>query len=356
MNTLWINYLFIGIFTRFLITNKLVDIINLGLEMKIGVVIPCYRVKNKIVDVIARIPVNIIEKIYVVDDCCPEQSGIFVQNNCQDDRVKIIFNPINLGVGGAVKRGYEQAIIDKIDIIVKIDGDGQMDPELIPYFISPLTRCRADYTKGNRFFKIQYLKSMPKLRLFGNTMLSFITKLSTGHWRIMDPTNGYTAVRVNLFQYIDLIKVDNRYFFETDMLFQLGLIKARVIDIPMQAIYADEKSGLSIKKIMFEFLYKHMKSFFKRICINYFLRDFNVGSVLLLIGFFSSLIVLFMGVPLWLRNEHLNQFTPVGTIIFYLIWAMSGIGGFLGFLLYDVFAQSHHSIMDLINLSDEFNT
>ena len=239
--------------------------------MKVCVIIPCYRVKDKILDVISTIP-SFIGKIYVINDCCPESSGQFVLENIQDPRIQVIFHDNNSGVGGALKTGYTHAIKDGFAIAVKIDGDGQMDPHLIEKFIMPLIHNKADYTKGNRFFKLKNLRSMPKVRLLGNSGLSFITKLSTGHWNIMDPTNGYTAIRCDLLDYLDLDSIDNRYFFETDILYQLGLIRARVVDVPMVAKYEDENSSLSVKKVLFEFSYKHFKLFFNE----FFSSRFNI--------------------------------------------------------------------------------
>lgn len=315
--------------------------------MKICVIIPCYRVKNQILKVIQTIPA-IIDKVYVIDDCCPEESGLYLERNDFDSRVEIIFHSINKGVGGALKTGYQKAIEDGFDIAIKIDGDGQMDPNLIPKFITPLIHNKADYTKGNRFFRLKYLKTMPKVRLFGNSGLSFITKLSTGHWNVMDPTNGYTAIRIDVLDYVDLDSIDNRYFFETDLLYQLGLIRARVVDIPMVAVYEDEHSSLSIKKVLFEFSWKHFKLFFKRIGINYFLRDFNIGSIFLILGTIFTLITLISGIPLWVHNAELSLETPVGTIIKYLLFSLIGLGGLSGWIMYDIFSQPNNAITDLL--------
>ena len=321
--------------------------------MKICVIIPCYRVKNQILKVIQTIPA-IIDKVYVIDDCCPEESGLYLERNDFDSRVEIIFHSINKGVGGALKTGYQKAIEDGFDIAIKIDGDGQMDPNLIPKFITPLIHNKADYTKGNRFFRLKYLKTMPKVRLFGNSGLSFITKLSTGHWNVMDPTNGYTAIRIDVLDYVDLDSIDNRYFFETDLLYQLGLIRARVVDIPMVAVYEDEHSSLSIKKVLFEFSWKHFKLFFKRIGINYFLRDFNIGSIFLILGTIFTLITLISGIPLWVHNAELSLETPVGTIIKYLLFSLIGLGGLSGWIMYDIFSQPNNAITDLLE-DFEFN-
>lgn len=151
-----------------------------------AVVIPAHKVKAHIMGLIDEIGLD-VDKIYVVDDACPMQSGAFVQAHCSDPRVVVLTNPINLGVGGAVMTGYQAAIADDMDIIVKLDGDGQMDPALIPDFIAPIVSEHADYTKGNRFFNLEGVQSMPKVRLFGNAVLSFMTKLSSGYWDLIQP-------------------------------------------------------------------------------------------------------------------------------------------------------------------------
>ena len=177
-----------------------------------------------------------------------------------------------------------------------------MNPALIPKFLNPIISNYADYSKGNRFFKIKYLKQMPTARLIGNAGLSFISKLSTGYWNIMDFTNGYIAIRCDILQYIDLDDIDNRYFFETDMLYQLGIIKAKVVDIPMESVYEDEHSSLSVFSSLFEFSIKHVKLFCKRIFINYFLRDFNAGSIFLILGLTFLLLSLYSSSSLCASN------------------------------------------------------
>ncbi|GBQ28147.1 glycosyltransferase [Acetobacter estunensis NRIC 0472] len=161
--------------------------------MSVGVVIPSYKVTAHILDVISRIGPE-VQKIYVVDDCCPDRSGDLVERSCTDARVTVVRHEHNQGVGGAVMTGYRAAIRDDVDVIVKIDGDGQMDPALVPEFVAPILTGHADYTKGNRFFNLEGLSSMPGMRLFGNAVLSFMTKISSGYWSLFDPTNGYTAI------------------------------------------------------------------------------------------------------------------------------------------------------------------
>ena len=280
----------------------------------ITVVIPCYKVSNSILKVIQNIDDN-IQNIIVVDDCCPEKSGELVLSSTQDKRVTVIFHPTNLGVGGAMKTGYKKALELNSDIVVKLDGDGQMDPSLIIDFAIPILIGEADYTKGNRFYSPESLVKMPLVRLFGNGILCFINKVVSGYWTIMDPTNGYTAIHAVALKNLPFEKIDNRYFFENDMLFRLNTIRAKVEDIPMKALYGDEKSNLCVFKTMVQFPFKYASRFFKRISYNYYIRDFNIGSLEFFFGVLLFGFGLLYGLYNWIHSAFLNMDTPVGTII-----------------------------------------
>ena len=249
----------------------------------ISVVIPCYRVTQHILSVISKVGQE-VSHIYVVDDCCPDESGKLVRDNCSDSRVKVLYNHKNQGVGGAVMRGYQAAIKDGTDIIVKIDGDGQMNPALISTFVAPILLGEADYTKGNRFFNLEYLSGMPYVRLFGNAVLSFLTKLSSGYWDLFDPTNGYTAIHSSVALRLPLHKISRRFFFETDILFRLNVLRAVVVDVPMEAVYMSEVSNLKVSNVIGEFLLKNMRNTIKRLFYNYYLRNFSVASIELPLG------------------------------------------------------------------------
>lgn len=249
----------------------------------VAVVIPCYKVSTHILAVLRDLG-DEVGAIYVVDDKCPENTGCLVADQCHDPRVKVIFHEINKGVGGATISGYRQAIADGASVVVKIDGDGQMDTSQLRRFVQPILDGNADYTKGNRFFDIEFLSSMPRLRLFGNSVLSLVSKVSSGYWDIMDPTNGFTAIHATALKHLPLDKVDQRYFFESDMLFRLNVLRAVVQDIPLEARYGDEQSNLNIARVVKEFPPKYLNRFAKRIFYNYFLRDFNAGTVELLFG------------------------------------------------------------------------
>lgn len=300
----------------------------------IAVVIPSFRVKNHVLSVIERIGPE-VERIYVVDDCCPERSGDWVEQNCRDPRVRVLRHEKNLGVGGAVMTGYRAALEERADIVVKVDGDGQMNPALLPRFVAPILAGKADYTKGNRFFSPEDLRGMPFVRLFGNSGLSFVSKLASGYWDVMDPTNGYTAIHRGALSLLPLDKIDNRYFFESDMLFRLSTVRAVVRDVPMSAHYADETSSLRVSKVLFEFPPKYFMRIVKRIFYSYFLREFNVGSVQLIVGALLFLFGVGYGAYHWLVALQTGP-APTGVIMLAALPTMLGFQLLLAALGFDV--------------------
>ncbi|PRC93958.1 glycosyltransferase family 2 protein [Solimicrobium silvestre] len=309
----------------------------------ISVVIPCYRVTQHILAVIDGIGSE-VSQIYVIDDKCPDHSGNFVRANCRDQRVVVIDHLENQGVGGAVMSGYVAALAGGADIIIKLDGDGQMDARLIPNFIAPILSGEADYTKGNRFFDLEQIRAMPTVRLFGNAVLSFITKVSSGYWDIFDPTNGYTAIHAEALRHLPFKKISHRYFFESDMLFRLNTLHAVVVDIPMDANYGDEVSNLKISKIVTEFLGKHIRNFFKRLFYNYYLRNMSLASIELPLGVGLVLMGGSYGVWHWLNSARIDTATPAGTVMLAALPILMGIQLILAFLAYDIASVPHRPI------------
>lgn len=304
-------------------------------QTRIAVVIPTYKACNHIPDVISEIGPE-VSQIYVVDDCCPDNTGEFVGRHCKDKRVVLIRHEVNLGVGGAVITGYKRAIQDGMNILVKIDSDGQMSPALISDFVAPILEGEADYTKGNRFFDLEKLRSMPKIRLFGNAVLSLMCKLSSGYWNLFDPTNGYTAIHANVASHLPFEKISRRYFFETDMLFRLNTLRAVVVDIPMYAKYGDELSGLKISKIVGEFFLKHLRNFSKRIFYNYYLRDMSLASIELPLGLLLLGFGLLYGGYHWADSAQAGIPTAAGTVMLSALPILTGAQFLLGFVGYDV--------------------
>lgn len=304
-------------------------------NQRLGVVIPCFNVRKHILKVIADLGPE-VDCIYVVDDSCPEGTGQYVKDENKDRRVTVLFNKQNLGVGGATKAGYERAIRDQIDIIIKVDGDGQMDTHLIPQLVLPLVEDRADYTKGNRFFNLKHLSKMPVTRIFGNALLSLLSKLSSGYWDLFDPTNGFTAITQQAAKNIPLDKVSNSYFFESDLLFRLNTIRAVVVDVPMDAKYGDEKSNMRVSIVAFEFFFKHLRNFGKRIFYNYYLRGMSLASIELPIGISLFFFGVCFGAIHWIQSLQTGLATPVGTVMLAAMSVLIGLQLILAFLAYDI--------------------
>jgi glycosyltransferase involved in cell wall biosynthesis len=316
-------------------------------EPLIAVVIPCYRVRAQILDVLGRIGPE-CGRIYVVDDACPEASGKAVQEHCRDPRVRVLFHETNQGVGGAVMTGYAQALRDGAAVLVKMDGDGQMDPALLPRFLGPILRGQADYTKGNRFFDIEGVRSMPLVRLLGNTVLSFLAKLSSGYWNVFDPTNGYTAIHAAVARLLPLDKLSRRYFFESDLLFRLGTLRACVVDVPMTAVYGAETSSLRVRAVAFDFFWRHAVNTVKRIFYNYFLRGFSAASVELVLGTALAAFGAAFGAWAWIVNEARGTAASTGTVMLAALPVILGMQFLVSFLANDIAAVPHQAIHPLL--------
>jgi len=306
-----------------------------GLVPKIAVVVPCYKVREWVLGVIGGIGPE-VQRIYVVDDACPQDTGQWVQSQCSDARVRVIRHAQNQGVGGAVLSGYAAAMADGMEIIVKMDGDGQMDPSLLLDLVTPIIDGDADYTKGNRFFDLEGIGAMPVSRLVGNAVLSFMTKLSSGYWDVFDPTNGYTAIHRDVAQRLPFEKISRSYFFETDMLFRLNVLRAVVIDVPMPARYGSEVSNLRISSVFGEFLRKHAKNFIKRIFYNYYLRDMSLASIELPVGLLLMVFGFTFGAYHWINSMAKGQWTPVGTVMLAALPILMGLQFVLAFVANDI--------------------
>jgi dolichol-phosphate mannosyltransferase len=303
---------------------------------RLAVVIPCYRVSRQIGDVLGAIGPE-IWRIYCVDDACPEQSGRVVEQRAAvDPRVKLLVHERNRGVGAAVVTGYRQALDDGAEIIVKLDGDGQMDPTRICELTAPLRDGEADYVKGNRFYHLESLRAMPVARLIGNAGLSFLSKLSTGYWNLFDPTNGYTAIHAAVVRRLPLGKLHPRYFFESDILFRLNTLRAVVTEVPMDARYGEEKSSLSLMKAFVQFPIYHARNCTKRIFYNYFLRGFSVASINLVVGFALLLFGLIFGVTEWIAAAQRQVPASSGTVMLAALPVIIGSQLLLSFLSFDM--------------------
>ena len=313
-----------------------------GGRPRVGVVIPCYRERDRVLDVIACIG-DEVERIYVVDDHCPDRTGDHVQRECDDPRVTVLRHDVRQGVGGATVTGYRRALEDECELIVKLDGDGQMDPAMIPRLLAPIRNGQADYSKGNRFYRLEDLAEMPRLRLVGNGALSLLTKLSTGYWDLFDPTNGFTAIHARVARALPLHKLSRGFFFESDMLFRLATIRAVVQDVPMASSYGG-RSSLRISRVVGSFLVKHVANTFKRVFYGYFLRSFNIATVELVLGWALVAFGTTVGVREWSRSIREGIDASSGTVMLAALPSILGVQLLLAFQSYDMQHQPRRPV------------
>lgn len=267
-----------------------------------------------------------IKLVIVVEDASPDSTAAQVTAAAKKDRrILLIRHSINTGVGGAMISGFRKALELGAQIVVKLDGDNQMDPAYLPALLTPLIQGRADYTKGNRFRDFASLRNMPFIRRMGNLGLSFLTKAATGYWNIFDPTNGFFAARAEVLARLPLDRIDKRYYFETSMLANLYLQNAFVLDVPIPARYGDETSSLSIQRTLFEFPFKLLRTFLQRIFLKYFLYDFSMMSVYLLAGIPLLLFGLIFGTVKWIQYASINVPAPTGTVVLPTLSVILGI-------------------------------
>ncbi|NMB61928.1 MAG: glycosyltransferase family 2 protein [Chloroflexi bacterium] len=289
----------------------------------IAVIIPAYNVEQYIKKVIGGLP-SYIDFIIVIDDCSKNHTAQEI-NKIKDSRIHLIKHTKNKGVGGAMLSGYQVAYDLGADIMVKIDGDDQMDPQYIMPLLAPILDLEADYAKGNRFLHMKELQKMPIIRRIGNWGLSFLTKLASGYWNIFDPTNGYTALHREAYILLNKEAIDKDFFFETSTLIQLQRGRAVVRDVPIPAQYENQSSNLSPLRTFFTFPPKLFKNSLKRISFQYFLYDFTAVSVYLSVGIPSIIFGTIWGLGKWIASIRTGIVTSTGTVLIAVLPIIIGV-------------------------------
>ncbi len=288
-------------------------------------VVPAYRVEGQIQAVLRELP-SFLTHIIIVDDASPDRTAELVRAAAKRDRrLTLVQHDRNQGVGGAMITGFRKALELGAEIVVKIDGDGQMDINHLADLIAPLIEGRADYTKGNRFRDFAALRRMPLIRRVGNIGLAFLAKAATGYWNLFDPTNGFVAIRAATLAQLPLDQIDHSYYFEISMLANLYLLGAVVQDISMPAQYKDEVSNLMIERVLFEFPGKLLGTFVRRAVLKNFLYDFSMVSIYLLTGLPLLLFGMIFGAYKWLQYWRAGVPAPTGTVILPTLSVLLGI-------------------------------
>jgi dolichol-phosphate mannosyltransferase len=305
-------------------------------KYRIAAVVPAYRVEGEIENVLCEIP-SYVRHVIVVDDASPDATSSIVAGLVQrDPRMILLRHDHNQGVGGAMVTGFRQALTLDAQIIVKIDGDGQMDVGHLPELILPLIEGKADYAKGNRFRDFMALQKMPFIRRLGNMGLGFLAKSATGYWNIFDPTNGFLAIRGETLAQLPLERIDHSYYFETSMLANLYLLSAVVRDVPMPARYQGESSSLMIRRVLSEFPLKLLFTLIRRVALKNFIYDFSMGTIYLTAGLPLLLFGLIFGIIKWIHYAHLDVPAPTGTVMLPTLTVLLGIQLLLSFIESDL--------------------
>ena len=284
-------------------------------DVHIAAVIPAYNVSAELGEVLRQMPM-LFRTVIVVDNASVDDTSDVAERYAQlDPRILVLRHSENQGVGGAMITGFKRAMEAGADVVVKIDGDGQMPLWLVHQLVQPLLDGTADYTKGNRFRDMQTLRTMPVVRRIGNVVLSFLSKASTGYWHCFDPANGFVAIRADVLSQVPLQKVDPTYFFETSMLSHLYVMGAVVKEVPMPARYTGETSSLSVTRVVRQFPGKLLWSLIRRLALKNFVYDFNLESFHLLAGLPLLLAgLLFGGYHWWWYSSH-DLAAPTGTVV-----------------------------------------
>ncbi len=282
-------------------------------DTRVHVVIPAYNVAPHLGVVLRGIPA-FVDTVTVVDDGSTDDTAEAAKN-VGDPRVTVLGSPTNEGVGGAMARGFEHALAQGDGIIVKMDGDGQMDPADLPRLLEPLVDGRCDYAKGNRFLRSRELDIMPKARLAGNFVLTFLTKLASGYWNVFDPQNGYLAITSGTLRLLDLGRLSRRYFFENDMLINLNIFDARVCDVAMPSRYGTERSSMRLGRILCSFPFHLFRGYWHRFYRKHVLRDFSPVALFMLTGLPLLAWGTGFGLYTWGQSWLQNQFASTGTVM-----------------------------------------
>lgn len=282
-------------------------------ETRVHVVIPAYNVAPRIAAVLKSVP-DFVDAITVVDDASRDGTADAARA-AGDPRVQVLRHDLNRGVGAAMVTGFADALAAGDGIVVKMDGDGQMDPAMLPRLLDPIVEGRCGYAKGNRFLFARELAAMPRHRLVGNFSLTFLTKLASGYWHVFDPQNGYVAIASSALRLLELHRLSRRWFFENDMLINLNVFNVPVADVAIPARYGDERSSMSIGRVLVSFPFHLFRGYWSRFYRKYVLRDFSPVALFMLAGIPLLLFGICFGGYTWVQSWRLNRFASTGTVM-----------------------------------------
>jgi glycosyltransferase involved in cell wall biosynthesis len=258
-------------------------------QHSIGVVIPAYNEEQLIESTLTSIP-SYVDRVYVVDDASTDATGQKIQSLQDKERITYIRHEQNRGVGAAIATGYKKALQDGVDVVAVMAGDNQMDPRYLPGLLDPIVWKMADYTKGNRLIHHTLRKGMSPWRSFGNSLLTYITKMSCGYFEMIDPQNGYTAISRQTLSQLNLDDIYPRYGYLNDLLAKMNVLGCRIMDVVIPARYGEEKSKIQYGSYTVKVSWLLFKTFLWRLWMKYFVLNFHPLIIFYITGFFLSLV------------------------------------------------------------------
>lgn len=301
---------------------------------RVTTVVPAHN-EALLIGKVAQTMPELVDHIIIVDDCSKDGTAEAALAS-GDARLIVLKTASNQGVGGAMVLGFRKAVELGSGIVVKMDGDGQMPPEYLSSLLDAITDQGYDYAKGNRFLASEALAVMPRHRIFGNVVLTFMTKLASGYWHIFDPQNGYIAIKADALQVLDLEGIHKGYFFENDMLIHLNFFSFRVKDVAIPASYGEEESGINLFRVSSTFPFLLLRRFFNRIHQKYILRDFSPIALFLLLGLILLCWSAVFGTYVWISSAIAEHATPTGTIMLVVLPLILGFQLVLQAIVLDI--------------------
>ena len=291
--------------------------------LSVTVIVPTHNEVAHIGAVLDSMPAY-VDRVIVVDDASSDGTAALVEKR-GEARVSLIRHETNRGVGAAMRTGYQAAIEAGSDLVVKMDGDGQMRPEELRRLLGALVIGLADYAKGNRFYLRDASADMPRQRSFGNSVFSFLTKIASGYWHVFDSQCGFTAVRGSYLKLIDLSLLPDDYFFENAMLIQLNAVNARVVDVPTSTIYGQEVSGIDVRRVLLTFPPRLLSAGLGRFWRKQLVTDFGAIGGLTIVGLLLCGFGVVFGVYHWWLSTVSQHFASTGTVMLAVLPFIVGV-------------------------------
>ena len=291
-------------------------------DLTVAVVVPAHNESRLVGRVVTTSP-DLVDHVIVVDDASTDGTAEAAES-VGDKRLEVVRLTENQGVGGAILAGHRKALELGADVAVVMAGDAQMNPDHLPALLDPIAEGDAQFTKANRFYAYGSFTGMPRHRILGNVLMSFMTKAASGYWGLFDPLNGYTAVHRTALERLAFDRIAKRYDFENDLLIHLNILRVPARDVPIPALYGDEVSGIRIGRVGWSMMRRLWRGFWHRIWRKYVVQSFSPVALLLFSGLGLLTLGLLVGIFI-IANTLGPPVASAGTVLLCVGPLLSGL-------------------------------